>query len=207
MGNTHEKRRLSREESRQQTRERLLAAAATVIPRAGFQGASVEEITAEAGFSRGAFYSNFEDKNELFATLLQQMADEENSRLDAIFNQGGSASEMRLNLRAFYANAYRTEQQLVLYTEAKIHAARDEAFRKRLLELQHITHDRVTGFVERYCREYGLQHKGATEEEITIGLMALIEGLTFTRMLDPDSISDDKATAVLLSFFDAVMGG
>jgi AcrR family transcriptional regulator len=64
--------RLTRAEKRAQTREALIAAAERVFIREGFQGASVEKITAEAGFSRGAFYSNFSSKEELFAEVLQE---------------------------------------------------------------------------------------------------------------------------------------
>lgn len=66
------RRRRTREESRAETRRLLLDAAATVFVRRGFQGASVEEITAEAGFTRGAFYSNFESKEQMFVELLHE---------------------------------------------------------------------------------------------------------------------------------------
>ena len=66
------RKRLTRVEKRAQTREALLAAAGRVFVREGFHRASVEKITAEAGFSRGAYYSNFSSKEELFAELLQE---------------------------------------------------------------------------------------------------------------------------------------
>jgi AcrR family transcriptional regulator len=66
------RKRLTRAEKRAQTREALLAAGERVFAREGFQGASVEKITADAGFSRGAFYSNFSSKEELFAEVLQE---------------------------------------------------------------------------------------------------------------------------------------
>ena len=62
--------RLTRAEKQAQTRQALLDAARDVFLRRGFAGASVEEITAEAGFTRGAFYSNFTSKDELFFELL-----------------------------------------------------------------------------------------------------------------------------------------
>src|SRR5258706_6443215 len=61
--------RLSRQQSRLQTRERLLEAATLVFSRRGFDAASVEEIAEEAGYSKGAVYSNFASKEELFLTL------------------------------------------------------------------------------------------------------------------------------------------
>lgn len=55
---------------RQETRTRLLDAAVEVFAEEGLQGASVEAICARAGFTRGAFYSNFESKEQLFLELL-----------------------------------------------------------------------------------------------------------------------------------------
>lgn len=57
---------------RRRTRERLLEAAAEVFAVEGLQGASVEAVCAKAGFSRGAFYSNFDSKEELFVSMLER---------------------------------------------------------------------------------------------------------------------------------------
>ncbi len=57
---------------RRQTRDRLLDAAYEVLARDGLEGASVEAICEAAGFSRGAFYSNFETKTELFLALIER---------------------------------------------------------------------------------------------------------------------------------------
>ena len=64
--------RLTRAERQRQTRRALLDAAARVFVRRGFQASSVEEISAEAGYTRGAFYSNFESKEQLFIELLHE---------------------------------------------------------------------------------------------------------------------------------------
>jgi AcrR family transcriptional regulator len=58
--------------SRENTRERLLDAARTVLAREGIQGASVEHICDQAGFTRGAFYSNFTSKDELVLALFHR---------------------------------------------------------------------------------------------------------------------------------------
>ena len=68
--------RMTREQSKALTRERLLDAARNVFARSGFHGASVEEIASEAGFSTGALYSNFDGKEELFLALMEREIDE-----------------------------------------------------------------------------------------------------------------------------------
>ena len=67
---------MTREQSRANTRERLLRAARSVFARSGFHGASVEEIASEAGFSTGALYSNFSGKEDLFLVLMEREIDE-----------------------------------------------------------------------------------------------------------------------------------
>lgn len=61
---------------RTQTRDRLVDAAAQVFADKGVLGASVEEICEAAGFTRGAFYSNFESKDDLCLALLEHQADQ-----------------------------------------------------------------------------------------------------------------------------------
>lgn len=66
------KKRISRKESQSQTRTNLLDAALEVFSRRGYHAASVDEIAAEAGYSKGAVYSNFSNKEELFLALIDR---------------------------------------------------------------------------------------------------------------------------------------
>lgn len=64
--------RRSRAEAQRETQERLLDAAAIEFAAHGVDGASIDAITTRAGFSRGAFYSNFDDKAELLVALAER---------------------------------------------------------------------------------------------------------------------------------------
>lgn len=66
--------RLTREESRALTREKLFAAAAKVFAREGFGGSTIDRIVDEAGFTKGAFYSNFSSKEDIFLQLVEGAA-------------------------------------------------------------------------------------------------------------------------------------
>ena len=61
--------RLTREQSRDQTRQRLLDAAQVIFMKKGFVSASVEDVAAAAGYTRGAFYSNFDSKDDLIIAI------------------------------------------------------------------------------------------------------------------------------------------
>ncbi|OIU83750.1 TetR/AcrR family transcriptional regulator [Microbacterium sp. AR7-10] len=72
---------MSTTRSRENTRARLLEAAAQVFAGMGLEGATVEAVCERAGFTRGAFYSNFESKDALFLELAASVGE---ARLQAV---------------------------------------------------------------------------------------------------------------------------
>jgi AcrR family transcriptional regulator len=78
--------RISRKESQLQTRQYLLDAALEVFSRRGYYAASVDEIAAEAGYSKGAVYSNFSNKEELFLALIDRRFAQESQGYPGIIN-------------------------------------------------------------------------------------------------------------------------
>jgi AcrR family transcriptional regulator len=78
--------RLTREQSQALTREKLLRAASEVVARNGYEGASVERIAEEAGFTKGAFYSNFSSKEEILLHLLEENAGNDVGELTSLLD-------------------------------------------------------------------------------------------------------------------------
>jgi AcrR family transcriptional regulator len=74
--------RMTREESRLQTREKLMLAAAMMFAREGLGGASIDRIAEEAGFTKGAFYSNFDSKEDIFLQLIEATARQNIERIE-----------------------------------------------------------------------------------------------------------------------------
>ena len=86
--------RLTREESRALTREKLLASAYEVMAREGYESASIDRIAEEAGFSKGAFYSNFESKEEIFLELLETHSLEDVREITGLLGNVDDPQEM-----------------------------------------------------------------------------------------------------------------
>src|SRR5215472_3777713 len=63
---------LRRQERTEITRARLIQSAEKIFARDGFEAAKLEEIAADAGYTRGAFYANFDTKEDLFLALLER---------------------------------------------------------------------------------------------------------------------------------------
>ncbi len=128
---------------RAQTRERLIDAATSLFAEKGVLGASVEEICDRAEFTRGAFYSNFADKDELCLAVLNRQAARElaateeavaSLRVEAL----PSASLEQLvesALAVFMAAQPGRNEELVASMELRLYAIRNPALRGPLLAL------------------------------------------------------------------------
>src|ERR1700744_5339450 len=99
--------RLTREQSKDQTRQRLLDAAQTIFMKKGFVAASVEDIAGAAGYTRGAFYSNFRSKSELFLELLRRDHETMQAELQAIFASAASREEMEARVLRYCSQLHR----------------------------------------------------------------------------------------------------
>ena len=75
--------RLSRAESQAQTRELLVQTARRLFVSDGFLNTSLEKVAAEAGYSKGAVYSNFASKFDLGFVVIERIHDEQVERLQA----------------------------------------------------------------------------------------------------------------------------
>jgi len=192
--------RLSREQSREQTRERLLAAAHDVFVQKGFAHASVEEITSAAGYSRGAFYSNFEDKTELFFELMDRESAVIESQLRELLEAPMlDPAHLYAQLVDYYSTLVSKDTSSLLCMDAKIVALRDEKFRIRLNQFQEERHQQIAGFIEAYARLTGMTPL-APVDDIAIGLLALCEGVSFAHRCDPQRIDAATGSAVLSYF-------
>src|SRR5689334_21141001 len=87
----------------EETRSRLLYAAAKVFSKGGFEAARLEDIAKEAGHTRGAFYAHFSRKEDLFFALLEQKAYQHLRTIQAIVDEHPDEKERLQYFREYYA--------------------------------------------------------------------------------------------------------
>jgi len=99
-------RRLSREDSRDRTTQRLLDSARKLIAKRGLSDTSLEDIAEEAGYTRGAFYSNFSGKGDLFIELLRRDHAATNAQLRALRDDSLPLEDIHQRIREIYGQIY-----------------------------------------------------------------------------------------------------
>jgi AcrR family transcriptional regulator len=198
------RKRLTREDSRDQTRQRLLDAAQKLIARKGLSAASVEDIAAAAGYTRGAFYSNFSSKGDLFIELLRRDHVETHAELAALRSDALPLDLIQKRTREIYGRLYRNNESFMNWTEARLLAARDTKFRSRLNALLAEKRGQIAEFIEYFYQRAGVASP-VPESAMAMGFMALVEGVKLSMLSSPADMTAATAESILTTFIDAIM--
>ncbi len=167
------------------TRAALLKAASRTICERGMEGASIDLIASEAGYTKGAFYANFASKEAMFLAILDEKFDAEMERLQAAMSGAGEpAAQARLAAEDFLTYVDRDPQWPRLYQEFATHAARNEQFRTILAERQRGLHERMAAIFARWTDAQGVQPT-LPHEDVAAMIFAMADGFLLNRIIDP----------------------
>jgi AcrR family transcriptional regulator len=173
--------------SRDETRARLFEAAARVFDAVGIGAGTVERIAAQAGFTRGAFYSNFASKDELLVAMLDDHVRRSIAHHRALL--AGRPDPVRY-VAALRADAGREDDPLHrsprLQIELILHVARTPAHRAALARRLRTMRGLIGEIVASTLRDAGVTRAIDPEQAGTI-LLAIEDGLRLHRLIDPRS--------------------
>jgi AcrR family transcriptional regulator len=173
---------------RQATRDRVLEAASEVFAERGFHGATVEDICERAGFTRGAFYSNFSSKDDLVVELSRRHSEALVDRIRrASKREHASADEVLRDVFAALADDSR-ERWLVLTTEFTLHAIRDADARRTWAAQQRRVRDELVSVVDEAVSRQGLTLPIPTDIFVRVAI-ALAQGSMTQRLVEPRSLA------------------
>ncbi len=184
-------RRSRREERKEETRAELIAAAARVFARRGFQGASLQEIAREAGYSTGAVYWHFQGKDDLFLAVYEAQAamrvrDMESFREVAT---GELPQRARAFADQFMARLAKDPEFMILSLEFLVHAWRNPRLREAFSHRISWGRDAAARLLQDGAREAGVELPMPADELASV-LRELGTGLGLAKLADPDAIPD-----------------
>jgi AcrR family transcriptional regulator len=195
--------RMTREQSKANTRERLLAAARSAFASSGFHGASVEEIASLAGFSTGALYSNFDGKEDLFLVLMEREIDEHAREIAEAVGERSSVSERATGgARRWMTMIEREPELLLLFMEFWAYGVRDASVRPKVAARFAQVRRLLTKLIEDSVREFDLE-LALPAEQLAVVVDALADGIARQRLADPAAVPDELMGSVLALLFEA----
>ncbi len=195
--------RLSRRERQEQTRAQLLDAATDIIANGGVAAASIRGICEAAGYSQGAFYSNFQSMDDLLATVMEQhLRDEVAALRDLVAGTDHATLDAAISdLATRLADLSSESQWSLLWIELRLHALRDPGFANRHNASKELCYREFEQLLEDLVKRHALRPV-LPPKEMAIGLYALWSGLALESKLDANL----PRTDIFVSFFSAALG-
>ena len=187
---------LTPERRRAMTREHLLEAAAVVFARDGYRGASLDDVAAAAGFTKGAVYSNFKNKEDLFLALIDRQIDRQTAEFSAELDAPAVPGNEQLpRIQDLIARSFDRDMGALHY-EFMAYAARNPEIRAKLADRARRARDATIRLITEEHERMGT----APEYPIPVlaqMMLALFDGLATLWFLDPELVDDNMLRDVL----------
>jgi AcrR family transcriptional regulator len=197
---------LTPERRRAMTRDHLLEAAADVFSRNGFHGATLDEIASIAGFTKGAVYSNFASKDDLFVALMDDRIERQFAVATEVLESGSHDVAQQqplvrelLHSRTFFWN----ESWSMLFLEFVLYARRNADAGAKLAASYQRGRALITQLIEVEVAAGGVPPKYPNEQVALISQF-LFEGLGMVRLVDPSAVSDETMDTLLAFLYEAL---
>lgn len=173
--------------TRAETRDRILRAAGEVFTSRGYDGASLDQVAAAAGLTKGAVYSSFSGKDELFFALV---ADRLDQRLAVVAGVADGQRDLRQLLddaEDDLAALFTTQRDWhLLFIECWTRAMRDPGRRAEWARQRRVARTVIADFFERHAAAAG-DPLPAPAADLAVAAMALSNGLAMEHIADPES--------------------
>jgi AcrR family transcriptional regulator len=178
---------LTRKQKQAKTRSALLKSAAKLICRKGITEASIDDVAADAGYTKGAFYANFKSKEEMFLVMLDEAYAEELERLEArLPGEGAPVEEVRESAEDFLSFVRSNPDWPRLYFEFVVYAARNPEFREELATRNRAMRERIAEVIRKWSAGFSAQPP-FSYEAIAVMLFSMADGFLIQQLVEPDT--------------------
>ncbi len=177
--------RRSRAETSEANRRAVIAAARQQFEERGFHGASLDGIAEAAGFSKGAVYSRFASKDEVFLAVMEDHIERRAAATRAQLADLDDDADLTALARGSVQASVATIAWQAALLEFRAHAWRDPAVNDRYRRLHQRTVDSIAGFMAEVFRRHG-GSPPVPVEEMAVAALGIATGVVTEYMADPD---------------------
>jgi AcrR family transcriptional regulator len=198
------RKRLTREESRAQTRAALVAMGRKHFLRYGLGGAVAEQIAEDAGYSRGALYANFDGKEDLFLAVIREEQASRTNMFRSILKDEPSSKKRLRKMRDTIADMVTNHDWIVLRAEFEAGALRSERIRQSFVEIhRQQIHD--GGDLVKYLLRSSEIISRLKPDDFIMVILNLTHGLAVTQKILGAELSHKSTRSLIQSLFDHLM--
>jgi AcrR family transcriptional regulator len=182
--------RLTREEKKAQTRERLIEAAASVFAEKGFATTSLDEVADAAGLTKGAVYSNFENKEDLVVAVLKAHQDRQTGISDVATATGTIEEQQAVAARLFSKSVAEERDAWMLFLDFTTYALRNPGVYTDFLTRHRAGRKEIADMIDENAPAAGGSFKTDADNAAII-FQVIGSGIALEKLIDPEGVPDD----------------
>jgi AcrR family transcriptional regulator len=199
--------RLSRAERREQTRQELVTAAEACFVSSGFHASSVDEVAERAGYTKGAVYSNFASKEDLFFAVYERRVERVLTEVVPGLRQAGAAHAFDWLATATIERRDRDDGWLAVFFEFWAHVLRHPELRERFAAIHARLLEPLAEGVRQLAEDRGLALPADLEaSQVALAWNAMEIGLGLERLTQPQAVDGVVARRMGWLLLDAIVG-
>ena len=200
--------RLSRAERREQTRQELISAAEASFVSRGFHASSVDEVAERAGYTKGAVYSNFASKEDLFFAVYERRVERVLHEVVPGLRQVGAEGAFDWLATAMIERRDQDDGWLAAFFEFWAHVLRHPELRERFAAIHARFLEPLAEGVRQLAADRGLSLPAdVTAGQVVLAWNAMEIGLGLERLTQPQAVDGEVARRMGWLLLDAVLGG
>jgi AcrR family transcriptional regulator len=191
----------ARKERQARTRELLMESAAAVASRRGIERASLDEVAERAGFTKGAVYANFSNKEDLFLAMLDAHFEARLEQLNRVVStEADPDAQAREAAQGLMRMLDAQPEQHRLFFEFAVHAARNEGFREQLVARYRSLRERLADLLAERATRLGIEPV-VPPADVAAMAFAMANGMALERLLEPEAVPDTLFGEMMATFF------
>jgi AcrR family transcriptional regulator len=198
--------RLSRAERREQTRQELVVAAEACFVTRGFHATSVDEVAERAGYTKGAVYSNFAAKEDLFFAVYERRVERVVTEVAPGLRQAGAQQALDWLATTTIERRDHNDGWLAVFSEFWGHVVRHPELRERFAAIHARFLEPLAEAVRQVAEDRGLTlPTDLTASQVALAWNAMEVGLGLERLTQPQTVDVALARRMGRLLLDAVL--
>lgn len=183
--------------TREQTRTRLLQAASEVFAERGYERASLDEVASAAGLTKGAIYSSFASKDELFYALMDERIGERLALVAGAVDRQSTVSEITRDAADRVVELMGSQHDWhLLFIEFWARAVRDPALHEEFARHRRAARGVIARFLERQAAQAKVELPAAADQ-LAVAVLALSNGIAIEHLADPETVDPGTFATIL----------
>ncbi len=178
-----------------------MRSAAKIFAQRGLQQASIDDVAEGAGFTKGAFYANFRNKEELFLAMLDERFSQRIEQIERLIAGEGTQAEKALRAGDEFTGFLSADPEWQrLFLEFSAYAARNDEFREELVTRYRWMRARIAAAMQAQAAAIGVE-PSVPAEQVAMMTCAMANGVAVERLLEGDAIPEHLFGTMLMVFF------